>query len=61
MEAGDTATVVTRQTLGYPLRTLRNKLSREFAELEKAGVPPDALELFGSRSHVPRTDRGGPG
>ena len=46
VEAGDTATVVTRQTLGYPLRTLRNKLSREFAELEKAGVPPDALELF---------------
>jgi enoyl-[acyl-carrier protein] reductase II len=46
VSANDTATVVTRQTLGYPLRTLRNKLSDEFAELEKAGVSRDALEMF---------------
>lgn len=44
--ADDCATVVTRQTLGYPLRTLRNKLSEQFAELEKAGVSRDVLELF---------------
>lgn len=42
----DGTTVVTRQSLGYPLRTLPNKLSEQFAELEKAGVPRDALELF---------------
>ncbi len=46
LEADDAATMVTRQTLGYPLRTLRNKLSEQFAGLEKAGVPRDALELF---------------
>ncbi len=42
----DGTTIVTRQSLGYPLRTLPNKLSEQFAELEKAGVPRDALELF---------------
>ena len=42
----DGTTVVTRQSLGYPLRTLPNKLSQQFADLEKAGVPKDALELF---------------
>ncbi len=46
IEADDTSTVVTRQTLGYPLRTLRNQLSTQFAELEKAGVPQEDLELF---------------
>ena len=46
VEANDTATVVTRQTLGYPLRTLANKLSEQFADLEKAGVSKDVLELF---------------
>ncbi len=46
LDADDTATVVTRQSLGYPLRTLRNAASEQFAELEKAGVPRDALELF---------------
>jgi enoyl-[acyl-carrier protein] reductase II len=46
LEADDTATMVTRQTLGYPLRTLRNNLSEQFAELEKAQAPSDALELF---------------
>ena len=42
----DGATVVTRQSLGYPLRTLPNKLSEQFSELEKAGVPREDLELF---------------
>ena len=46
LAANDTATVVTRHTLGYPLRTLRNKLSEQFAELEAARVPAEALELF---------------
>jgi enoyl-[acyl-carrier protein] reductase II len=46
VEAGDAATVVTRRTLGYPMRTLKNGLSNQFAELEKAGVPREALEML---------------
>lgn len=44
--AGDAATMVTHRTTGYPLRTLRNTLSQQFEELEKAGVPKEDLELF---------------
>jgi len=44
--ADDTATMVTHRTTGYPLRTLRNTLSQQFEELEKAGVPKEDLELF---------------
>jgi enoyl-[acyl-carrier protein] reductase II len=46
VEADDRATMVTRITSGYPLRTLRNKLSEQFEELEKSGVSRDVLELF---------------
>jgi enoyl-[acyl-carrier protein] reductase II len=46
LEANDTATTVTRRTLGYPLRTLRNRLSDQFTELENAGVSKEDLELF---------------
>ena len=45
-KANDRATMVTRQTTGQPLRTLRNKLSEQVAELEKAGVGPEELALF---------------
>ena len=40
------ATVITRQSLGYPLRTLPNSLAEQFAALEKEGVPREALEAF---------------
>lgn len=46
LEADDRSTVVTRQTMGRPLRTLQNKLTEQFAALEKAGVPKEDLELF---------------
>jgi enoyl-[acyl-carrier protein] reductase II len=46
IEAGDSATVVTRQSLGFPLRTLRNSVSEQFSMLEKAGTPREALEAF---------------
>jgi enoyl-[acyl-carrier protein] reductase II len=46
VEADDKATVVTRVTSGYPLRTLRNKLSEQYDELEKSGVSKDVLALF---------------
>ena len=46
VEADDRATMITRITSGYPLRTLRNKLSEQYEELEKSGVSKDVLELF---------------
>jgi len=46
IQADDRATTVTRQTTGQPLRTLRNKLSDQVAELERAGVRPEELALF---------------
>ncbi len=46
LEANDQATVVTRQALGLPQRSLRNKLTDQFQELEKAGLSKEELELF---------------
>ncbi|HEY95102.1 MAG TPA: enoyl-[acyl-carrier-protein] reductase FabK [Dehalococcoidia bacterium] len=46
MEAAIPATVVTRQVLGYPQRSLKNELTDRFIELEKAGVPNEELEMF---------------
>ncbi len=46
LEAHDRSTVVTKQTMGYPLRSLQNKLTDQFLELEKAGVSKEVLELF---------------
>ena len=40
------ATVVTRQILGYPQRSLKNELTDRFAELENAGVSIEELEMF---------------
>ena len=46
LESSDPATVVTRQVLGYPQRSLPNNLTDRFQELEKAGVPKEELEMF---------------
>ncbi len=46
LEADDQATMVTRQLVGRPLRTLRNKLAEQVRELEKAGITKEELELF---------------
>ena len=46
LEANDQSTVVTRQVLGLPQRSLRNKLTDQFQELEKAGLSKEELELF---------------
>jgi enoyl-[acyl-carrier protein] reductase II len=46
--AQDRATVVTGQSTGHPVRCLENKLTRQFTALEKAGVPKEELEQFGS-------------
>ncbi|MFC2010843.1 DUF561 domain-containing protein [Chloroflexota bacterium] len=46
LDAHDRSTLVTRQTTGYPLRSLQNELTDRFLELEKAGISKDELELF---------------
>ena len=46
LEAGDCSTVVTRQTIGYPLRTLKNSLTEQVKALEEAGMSREELELF---------------
>ena len=46
LEADDCSTVVTRQTMGYPLRTLQNNLTEQIKALEEAGISREELELF---------------
>jgi enoyl-[acyl-carrier protein] reductase II len=46
LEANDSSTVITRQILGFPQRSLKNKLTDQFQELEKVGVTREELELF---------------
>jgi enoyl-[acyl-carrier protein] reductase II len=47
INAQDRATVVTGNTTGHPIRCLENKLTRQFASLEKKGATPEDLEEFG--------------
>ena len=46
LEANSSSTVVTRQILGFPQRSLQNKLTDQFQELEKAGASKEELVLF---------------
>lgn len=46
LAATSSSTVVTRQILGFPQRSLKNKLTDQFQELEKAGASREELELF---------------
>ncbi len=46
LEANDQSTVVTRQVLGMPQRSLKNNLTDRFQVLEKAGTPVKELKLF---------------
>jgi enoyl-[acyl-carrier protein] reductase II len=47
IKSHDRATVVTGQTTGHPVRCLENKLTRQFAALEKEGAPLTVLEELG--------------
>jgi enoyl-[acyl-carrier protein] reductase II len=47
VQAQDRATAVTGLTTGHPVRCLENKLTRQFAEMEKSGAPQSELEEFG--------------
>ncbi|MDY9920787.1 MAG: enoyl-[acyl-carrier-protein] reductase FabK [Synergistota bacterium] len=48
IEANDRATVVTGRSTGHPVRGIKNKLSREFEELEKKGASTEELEKLGT-------------
>jgi len=43
IEAVDTDTIVTGQTIGHAVRGVKNKFSLNFVELEKKGTPEDEL------------------
>jgi len=47
LKAKDIDTVVTGRSTGHPVRVLRNKLSRRFEELERAGASIEELEALG--------------
>ena len=47
LNAKDIDTTVTGRCTGHPVRILRNKLSRQFAELEAINAPLDQIEKLG--------------
>jgi enoyl-[acyl-carrier protein] reductase II len=47
LNAKDIDTVVTGRSTGHPVRTLKNKLSRKFAELEASNAPVQEIEQLG--------------
>jgi enoyl-[acyl-carrier protein] reductase II len=49
VKAGDRATIITGTSLGHPVRTIRNRMGREFARLEQeAQVTEDELIALGT-------------
>ncbi|MEG1911579.1 MAG: nitronate monooxygenase [Cloacibacillus sp.] len=48
IKAGDRATAVTGRPLGHPVRALKNRLSKQFEELEKNGATAEEMENFGA-------------
>lgn len=48
VKAGDHATVVTGASFGHPVRAMKNKFTKAFAELEKSGASSQEIENFGS-------------
>ncbi len=48
IKAKDRDTVVLGHSTGHPVRVLKNKLAREFAQMEKRSVPKEQMEAFGT-------------
>ncbi len=49
VKAGDRATMITGASLGHPVRTIRNRMGREFAQLEReAQVTEEELVALGT-------------
>lgn len=60
--AGDTGTVVTGRSHGHPVRSIKNKLTRQYAQLERGGAGFEELEemaLGGLRKAVQEGDQEG--
>ncbi|MBR2216170.1 MAG: enoyl-[Selenomonadaceae bacterium] len=47
LKAKDRSTVVTGRTLGHPVRSIANKLTRKYEEMEAAGASNEELEKLG--------------
>ena len=47
IKASDIDAVVTGRSTGHPVRSLKNKLTREFVQLEKQGTDPKELDRLG--------------
>lgn len=48
LKAKDRDTIVTGHSTGHPVRCLDNRFTREFARMEKEGIPPEELEKLGA-------------
>jgi enoyl-[acyl-carrier protein] reductase II len=49
VSAGDRSTIVTGKSLGHPVRTIKNRMSREMAQMEKSVTINEAeLITFGT-------------
>jgi enoyl-[acyl-carrier protein] reductase II len=48
VKAKERSTVLTGVSTGHPVRVISNKLTREYLELEKGGVPEEELEKLGA-------------
>jgi len=48
LKAKDRSTVVTGKYTGHPVRCLSNKLTAEFAKMERDNIPVEEFEKFGS-------------
>ncbi|AFV03740.1 MULTISPECIES: enoyl-[acyl-carrier-protein] reductase FabK [unclassified Dehalobacter] len=48
LKAKDIDSVVTGRPTGHPVRVLRNKLTRQFEELERTGAPLEQYETLGA-------------
>lgn len=48
VKAKERSTVVTGAITGHPVRVIANKLTRDFAEMEKRGAPTEELDRLGA-------------
>ncbi|NPV06441.1 MAG: enoyl-[acyl-carrier-protein] reductase FabK [Anaerolineae bacterium] len=48
VRSGDRATVTTGHSLGHPVRAIRNRMTHEFAELERSGCSEEEVIRFGT-------------
>lgn len=46
--SNDRSTVITGRALGHPVRSIKNKFTQEFADMEAKSVPLEQLDAFGS-------------